>query len=973
MKKSLAITLLAFILVSCASPPKRLSIEESRLLSTEFEAAKRYDNLLAVLEEELGALNRERKNSQEVKGNKAYAGDLEGEFFILGDIAEIYTLGLVDFQKAFEANEKALAVYNEIKRIGLQNLPDSPYFNPRRRLYYYFYPNDDPASLVDPAAPSTKQTVGMEGPANQILSPQGHALYFSPFSKRYLGFVRQMDLERAKAKIDARFAVLDERLGRRSPTPSQSEFAPAIAEGIPFAQDFTIVREALEKTGIYNPYYLNFYLAGKAWEFRNEWGQEAYTHVVYFGGRALEHAGAGRLPDDYESLAFLHYWVGVGELKQGKLREGIEQAEQLVNAIDLNDRALNEQAKLFAEKISSLKTQRTVVAGLGLILALAAVAGGSVAAAQAANQAATGLARVAPDLFRFALEIGLPAAGALLASPGILETLSRYRSAYAIKLNRLLDQNEQLEYFYELGRAYEQLGATEKAVEHYREAIAIIEHQRATIGAESQRISFLEDREGPYKRIVPLLIRLGRPQDALGFVERARSRAFIDLLGSGELVLATTEETEAYRQLVRRQSEIDAVLSQRAVGVAQVQYLLTREAPDLKAGGRDPGLELRSLATVTTVTPAELLQLVGREAALVEYFLGDSDLAVFLVQDGQIEAMLLPVERDQLFRRLKAFRDQIEQGWLPSELGGSNGGQRVFNELALSQELYATLVAPIANKVTKTRLYLVPHGPLHYIPFQALHDGERFLLERFTVSYLPSATVLKFLKEKQGKPPGGAGPFVLANPDLGDPQYDLPSAEREATLIRDSYPAAQVYARREATKERATALAGDFGLLHFATHGSFSVENPLDSSIALAKGGGSDGRLTAREIFALRLQASLVVLSACNTGLSRVSTGDELIGLSRAFLTAGSSNLVASLWEVADDSTALLMGEFYKNLKTMPKAEALRQAQLTLMRAELPPSGLRRRTPARPGETELPLKTASPYFWAPFILIGAGE
>ena len=972
MKKSLAITLLGFILVSCASPPKRLSIEESRLLSTEFEAAKRYDNLLAVLEEELGALNRERKYYQEVKGNKAYAGDLEGEFFILDDIAEIYTLGLVDFQKAFEANEKALAVYNEIKRIGLQNLPDSPYFNPRRRLYYYFYPNDDPASLVDPATSSTKQTVGMEGPANQILSPEGHALYFSPFSKRYLGFVRQMDLERAKAKIDARFAVLDERLGKRSPTPSQSQFAPAIAEGIPFTQDFTIVREALEKTGIYNPYYLNFYLAGMAWAFRNEWGQEAYTHVVYFGRRALEQAGAGRLLDDYESLAFLHYWVGVGELKQGKLREGIEQAVQLVNAIDLNDRTLNEQAKLFAEKISSLKTQRTVVTSLALILSLAAVAGGSVAAAQA-SQSATELARLAPDLFRFALEIGLPAAGALLAPPGALETFLRYRSAYAIKLNRLLNQDEQLEYFHELGRAYEQLGAREKAVEHYQEAIAIIERQRATIGAESQRITFLEDREGPYKRIVPLLIRLGRPQDALEFVERARSRAFIDLLGGGELVLATADETGTYRQLVRRQSELDAILSQRAVGLAQVQYLLTREAPDLKASALEPRLELRSLATVTTATPAELLQLVGREAALVEYFLGDSDLAVFLVQDGQIEATLLPLEREQLFRRLKAFRDQIEQGRVSSELGGSNGGQRVFNELALSQELYATLLAPIADKLTKTRLYLVPHGPLHYLPFQALHDGERFLLERFTVSYLPSATVLKFLKEKQGKPLGGPGPLVLANPDLDDPEYDLPSAEREATLIQDAYPTAQVYARREATKQRATALAAHYGLLHFATHATFQVENPLASSLMLAKGDEKQGWLTAREIFALRLQANLVVLSACNTGLSRVSTGDELVGLSRAFLTAGSSNLVASLWEVADESTALLMGEFYKNLKTLPKAEALRQAQLTLMRAEVPLSGLRRRSRGTSGTVELPLKTASPYFWAPFILIGAGE
>lgn len=947
MKKPLALLLVALMIVGCASPPKRLSTEETRFFSSAFELGKRYDNLLALLEQELSAIEEERKFYREHKSDKTYSGDLEGTLFILDDIAEIYTIGLVDFQKAFETNQKALQIYNEIQRIGLQNLPYSPYFNLRRRLYYHFYLlSRSLAKLVDITQRTGKEAISVEQVVTQLrakvdsLEPE---TYVTPFPREYLAFVRQMDLERIKRRIDMRFGVLHERLGMQSPKVTHAPGASGTAGSLT-AQEFTVVREVMEKAGIYNAYYLNCYLAGKAWALRSEWGKEAYNNVVYFGRRAFEQAVVHRQPDDYESLAFLRYWVGMAELKRGNLKEALEQLEQLVGTIEINDRVLDEKAKTLADKVSALKTQHIAGAVVGTIISL--------------PLAAYGAAPWLSSMWRL--------------NEGFTEFLT-YRSTYASKLNRLLDQEEQLEYFYELGRAYEQLGALDKAVEHYREAIALIEQQRATIAAESQRISFLADRQAPYKQIVPLLLRLGRAADALEYVERARSRALVDLLGSGQLVLATPEETEMYRQFVRRQSEIDAVLSQRAVGVTQYQYLLTRDA-DLKTTGREPRLEIRSLANVTAATATEIQQLVGQRAALVEYFLGDSDLAVFLIQDGTVEARLLPLDREQLFRRLKAFRDQIEQASRPPELAAAPTGlpESRPEALALAQDLYQTLVAPIAGKLTKSRLYVVPHGPLHYIPFQALHDSERFLLERFTISYLPSATVLKFLKEKSGQPAGTVGPLVLANPDLGDPKYDLPSADREATLIRDFYPAAQVYARHDATKRRAKELAGTYGLLHFATHGSFAVENPLEAALILAKGDEADGRLTAREIFGLRLRAGLVVLSACNTGLTKVSTGDELVGLSRAFMTAGSTNLVASLWEVADDSTALLMGEFYKNLKTLPKAEALRQAQLTLMRSEIPLSGVRgiQVSPTQTGQT---LRASHPYFWAPFILIGAGE
>ena len=201
-------------------------------------------------------------------------------------------------------------------------------------------------------------------------------------------------------------------------------------------------------------------------------------------------------------------------------------------------------------------------------------------------------------------------------------------------------------------------------------------------------------------------------------------------------------------------------------------------------------------------------------------------------------------------------------------------------------------------------------------------------------------------------------------------------------------PGVHIYRREAATKAVLAQEGPTSGVIHLATHGALDRFQPLRSHLRFTPTKGDDGKLTVEEVFDLRLQADLVVLSACETALARGYTGrpgaaspwqeeefppgDELVGLSRAFMYAGAPTIVASLWKVSDDSTALLMGEFYKNLKTTPKAEALRQAQLTLMRAEIPLSGVRgiQVTPTQAGQT---LRASHPYFWAPFILIGAGE
>ena len=190
---------------------------------------------------------------------------------------------------------------------------------------------------------------------------------------------------------------------------------------------------------------------------------------------------------------------------------------------------------------------------------------------------------------------------------------------------------------------------------------------------------------------------------------------------------------------------------------------------------------------------------------------------------------------------------------------------------------------------------------------------------------------------------------------------------------------------KEATEEKSKTLSASHDILHFATHAKLNEDDPLSSAVLLAKEDREDGRLEVREIFGMDLKANLVVLSGCETGLGKLSTGDEIVGLTRAFIYAGTPSVVASLWSVDDSSTAHLMASFYRNLKTMSKVEALRQAQLELIRGEGRSDMLAHRGvggigklgeaagSAHPAPSSLSISTSHPYFWAPFILVGDGK
>jgi CHAT domain-containing protein len=267
------------------------------------------------------------------------------------------------------------------------------------------------------------------------------------------------------------------------------------------------------------------------------------------------------------------------------------------------------------------------------------------------------------------------------------------------------------------------------------------------------------------------------------------------------------------------------------------------------------------------------------------------------------------------------------------------------NARGILESLYRMLIQPVADELVAAqceRLVIVPYGPTHAVPFHALFDGERYLLESVEVVTCPSSSLLRLCNARSRKDSDGQGTLVVANSNSGTLPYVLEEAKRISALLPG-----RILVEAEATRAAFVEAAPHYSIVHLVAHGEARLDNPTFAHIRLA-----DGQLNPADIFNLELDGALVTLSACETGRSVVMGGDELIGLSRGFLYAGAATLVQSLWRVEDGSTARMMVQFYRALRAgHTRGDALRRAQLALLTD--PETGVH------------------PYFWAPFQLLGA--
>jgi CHAT domain-containing protein/tetratricopeptide (TPR) repeat protein len=546
-------------------------------------------------------------------------------------------------------------------------------------------------------------------------------------------------------------------------------------------------------------------------------------------------------------------------------------------------------------------------------------------------------------------------------------------------------------------------GRPEEALSDYRQTIAKVERLRSgAVPTEDSRASVIAARRNPFVETADLLFALKQEAEALEVAEACHARAFLDQLAESKIDARqdlTNEQRRHEDDLFKRLSAIQKQLWQEGMPASLEQRLkaeLIKAEDDLEAFR----LELRRVnpryASAQYPKPlgVERIQheLLDADTTLIEYLLGEERSFVWAVSPQKVAVAVLP-PRKQIEDQVAAYR-QI----LAKKASALTLRHALAEYQSQSWKLSELLLRPIAGALASSRrLVIVPDGLLAYLPFETLSVAASpqpgSLLERFAVTYVPSASAWAAIKT-QGKAPApklllafgdpvytrGAGgrapktngatarsmlpdaiPFVPSfGAERGFNFTSLPYTRAEVTSIGAIYPPkqSQIYLGAEAREETVkTEKLDQYRHLHFAAHGIINEERPARSGIVLSLEANSpeDGVLRISEIMRLKLNADLVTLSACNTGLGKLIDGEGVIGLTRAFFYAGATSVAVSLWNVNDCATAELMKAFYQRIhRGLAKDEALRQAKLTLIKG-------RQRS------------WQYPYFWAPFVLVGGRD
>lgn len=502
---------------------------------------------------------------------------------------------------------------------------------------------------------------------------------------------------------------------------------------------------------------------------------------------------------------------------------------------------------------------------------------------------------------------------------------------------------------YGWGLALADEGNLEAAIAALGDAIEVIEGVRDRLGQERFRAGYVQDKYQVYIDLVHLQLEASRVEDAFSTAERLRSRSYLDLLESQVSEESAGDAADEYalrerirtlrRTLAEEQNRMRPERREAAIVVYSRELLAAERTYQAMLDDRS---HRHTAARQSLPGYIEIRQALQSGEALLEYVVGDEQLVAFVLTAKGLFAHTVGLGRRNLDNKVELLRSLIRQQ--DSELWrkpAASLAQALIWPMLDSSELEAV-----------EQLYLVPHGTLNYLPFAVLPlDDERAMVERFTLAYLPSATALTAPRQAAHKATG-----LLA---MAPARSRLVYAQAEAQVVDELFdPESKALLGPAATESAFKREAGDYGMLHLATHGYFNQLNPMLSGLELEADQANDGQLELHEILGLQLDAVLVTLSACQTGLgsgffATVPAGDDFVGLTRAFLFAGSSSVLATLWEVDDASTLDLMTSFYG---------ALRQSK----GAGDPSASLARAQRAMLADG----RYGHPYYWAPFVLVG---
>lgn len=521
-----------------------------------------------------------------------------------------------------------------------------------------------------------------------------------------------------------------------------------------------------------------------------------------------------------------------------------------------------------------------------------------------------------------------------------------------------------------LGKVARDRGTNRVALASFRRAVEIVERMRGGIAADEFKATFLGDKIEVYEDAIRSC--LDEPghtsiEEAFRLVESAKSRGLADLLANylGEAPqpgAAVGDQRETRAKLLKLIEELNwhsshanledqkggqrrAVVAERCSrDVARCERQIGQLFSRLEAQGSP----LNDVQRLRAATVSELQDTLEHDETAVEYFTTLDEISAFVVTRNSIDVVRNFASRREVEQTIAALKFQIEKFNYGPSYASEHFDQ--LNQAATQHlgSLYRQLLAPIERLVRDHKLIVIPHGVLHYVPFHALLNRKGYLIDQFEISYSPSATVLKLCREMarqseisnlKSHTPTGLGRLVA----LGLSQPDTPAVDGEIKALAALFPDAVKLIGEFATRDNLMRAAPKAKYLHLASHGYFRRDNPMFSFLRLA-----DSNLNFYSLLDLKLSAEMVTLSACHTGVNKVFPGDELHGLMRGFLHAGSPSLVASLWATSDASTAELMKHLYSRISTgASKRSALRAAQL-----------------------EVKNEYGHPYYWAPFILMG---
>jgi CHAT domain-containing protein/tetratricopeptide (TPR) repeat protein len=555
-----------------------------------------------------------------------------------------------------------------------------------------------------------------------------------------------------------------------------------------------------------------------------------------------------------------------------------------------------------------------------------------------------------------------------------------------------------------LARAERSLGHAAEARDHAAAALALIESLRTRIGSADLRASFSGLMHDAYELDVDLLMEAHRAAPGTGYdrkaletTERARARTLLELLAEASVDVREGVDPglrERRASLLRRLSAKAERALRGRPGTADERaaleadrFAILRDLDQVEAEIRERSPGFAALLQPQPLSATEIQALLDPDTLLLDYSLGKRRSFLWAVTAKSIDGFELPGRAaiEEAARRL------YQEVSVPDPAAR---GREAADAMALSR----TLLGPVADRLAGRRLVVVADGALEYVSFGVLPLPARgdavpvSVLERHEVVYLPSASSLAVQRQKlERRTPALKRIAVLADPvfDAQDPRVKASHAAAAGPGGRPaergaSHGDAPLFERLAGSRQEAEAIAAlarpgqsllaldfdasralveedrlsGFRIVHFATHGVIDAERPALSGLALSmvdrQGNPQAGFLHLHDIYNLRLNADLVVLSGCRTALGKEVRGEGLIGLTRGFLYAGAPRVVASLWKVEDVATAALMTAFYRALWVEGRrpAAALRTAQLALRQQR---------------------RWRDPYYWAGFVLEGDWE